>query len=114
MITSLNDLGAPGAIGFISGAQDSLTLSLSANAQIVSGFNMTHGDQIDLTGILAGVALAHDLGNLGSFITTSTSGSNTSLQITGLHGSDSVQLTGVGALSLQALVNGNAFVLPPH
>jgi hypothetical protein len=113
-LSRLNAIGSAGTIGFISGAQDSLTIAANTTSQSVSGFNMAHGDQIDLSIILTGVPLAHDLSNLSSYVSVSNSGANTTLQIAGAGGADTVQLTGVGSLSLQNLLNGNAFVLPAH
>jgi hypothetical protein len=101
-------------VGFISGSLDTLGIVTNSVSQSVSGFNMSHGDQLNLSQILSGDTLTHNLSNLGSFIAVTNSGSNTTLQISGSGASDTIQLTGVGALTLQNLITGNAFVLPPH
>jgi hypothetical protein len=75
---------------------------------------MQYGDQLDLRQILAGASLAHDLSNLSSFVSVSYSGSNTTLGVSGPGGSDTVLLSGIGAPSLQGMINNNMFVLPPH
>jgi hypothetical protein len=112
-----DDLGVitgSGTIGFISSAQDQLEMVASAGSQTVTGFNMAHGDQIDLSQLLSGVSLAPDLSNLASYISLSSNGPDTILSLGGYGGSDSVVLAGVSGQTLQSLVNGSAFILPPH
>ena len=111
--SSMNLIGSEG-LGFLAGAEDSLTIQANPGTQTVSGFNPANGDQIDLSKILAGVSVTPDLGNLGNYLAVSASGSNTSLVISTPNFHDTVLLTGVGALSLQNLVNDHAFYLPPH
>lgn len=111
--SSMNLSGSEG-LGFLAGAEDSLTIQANPGTQTVSGFNPANGDQIDLSKILAGVSVTPDLGNLGNYLAVSASGSNTSLVISTPNFHDTVLLTGVGALSLQNLVNDHAFYLPPH
>ena len=107
-------LGNAAGIGFITGSLGSQTVQASAGAQLLGGFSAAQGDQIDLRQILAGIPLAHNLSNLGAYVSDSASGSNTVLAISGPNGSDTVFLAGVGALSLQDLINSNALALPPH
>jgi hypothetical protein len=107
-------VGSSGNIGFITGGTDSFSIAATPGAQSVAGFNMQYGDQLDLRQILAGASLAHDLSNLSSFVSVSYSGSNTTLGVTGPGGSDTVLLSGIGAPSLQGMINNNMFVLPPH
>jgi plastocyanin len=111
--SSMNISGSEG-LGFIVGAEDSLTIQANQGTQTVSGFNPANGDQIDLSQILAGVSLTPDLGNIGNYLSVAHSGSNTALVIAAPNFHDTVLLTGVGALSLQNLVNDHAFYLPPH
>jgi hypothetical protein len=107
-------VGSSGNIGFITGGTDSFSIAATPGAQSVAGFNMQYGDQLDLRQILAGASLAHDLSNLSSFVSVSYSGSNTTLGVSGPGGSDTVLLSGIGAPSLQGMINNNMFVLPPH
>gem|GEM_PF-5167414 len=111
---SLSLVAGTSTIRFVAGSQDTVTAVANTGSQSVSGFNMANGDRIDLSQFLSTASLTHNLSNLSSFVSVSTSGSNTVLQIAGAAGSDTVQLNGVGALSLQTLINGNAFILPPH
>ncbi|HBK06574.1 MAG TPA: hypothetical protein DDZ81_12020 [Acetobacteraceae bacterium] len=103
-----------GGIGFISGSADSFAIAAMPGAQAIAGFDMTRGDQIDLTQILGGVPLTPNLSNLSDYVSASDSGSSTILTIAAPNGADILLLAGVGALSLRTLIDGNAFALPAH
>lgn len=103
-----------GGIGFVSGDTDSFAIAAMPGAQALAGFNMTRGDRIDLTQILAGVPLAPDLSNLGIYMAVAGNGANTILTIAAPNGADILMLAGVGAMSLRNLIDGNAFDLPAH
>jgi hypothetical protein len=70
--------------------------------------------------LLAGAPLAHDLSNLGSFLSAAASTQNaagdfdTALSISGPGGAASVVLEGSGSITVLSLVSSNALVLPPH
>src|SRR6202034_2548347 len=57
-------IGGSGTMRFISSAQETLSITANAGSQSVVGFNMAHGDQIDLSEFLSGVSLTPDLSNL--------------------------------------------------
>src|SRR6202035_821134 len=63
----------PGQAGTGSGGQDVL---IRAGTGYVQNFSLAHGDKLDLTQILAGAPLVHDLANLGNFVRVLGSGSN--------------------------------------
>jgi hypothetical protein len=112
MGTNFGIIGSSGTIGFISGASVTMSVAAAVGSQTVGSFSMANGDKIDLTHILAGTSVTTS--DLSSYVSTSASGTGTSLAITGPNGSDTVLLSGIGSLSLQTLINGNAFVLPSH
>ena len=98
-------------------------LLIRAGVDYVSQFNLAGGDKLDLTQILAGASLAHDLANLGNFVQVLGSAANdlgfgagtkTSLEITGPHGTAVVNLEGSGKLALTDLLSHHSLVLPPH
>jgi hypothetical protein len=111
--------GQPGHIPGAGGTE----LLIRAGTDFVRNFSLTQGDKLDLTRILAGAPLAHDLANLGEFVKVLGSGRNdpgfgpgtkTTLEVSGLHGSAVVNLEGAGKLDLHDLVKHNALMLPPH
>jgi hypothetical protein len=102
-----------GTIGFSTGSSN-LGIAAGTGAQTVTGFDTSAADLIDLSAILSGVALAHDLSNLGNYVTVATSGSTATLSIGGYGGSDTVTLSGLSTATEQALQNASAFVLPSH
>jgi autotransporter passenger strand-loop-strand repeat protein len=106
--------GGLGPIGFITGAAGAVTVTAAAGSQTVTGFSLADGDQIDLSSLLAGASLTPTLSNLPSYVSVLDAGGNTTLSVAGPGGSDTVVLSGAGSLNLQELINGNAFVLPPH
>jgi len=112
--SQLGFISSAGAVGFDTGSKDRFAITATSTAQTVSGFNMSNGDILDLTGILASSQLAHDLSNIGNYLSVTSSGANTTITITGAAGSDTVQLPGSGALTLSQLLSGGAFKLPSH
>jgi hypothetical protein len=96
---------------------------IQAGTDFVRNFNLTHGDKLDLTKILAGAPLAHDLANLGNFVQVLGHGRNdasfgpgikTTLEVTGPHGSAVVNLESAGKLQLSDLLKHHSLILPPH
>ena len=76
----LNSDGSAGNIFFLEGPNQGLTT--------VTGFSMNNTDALDLANTVAGLGVASNLSNLGTYVTTSTSGGNTTLLVdpTGGHG----------------------------
>jgi hypothetical protein len=114
--------GSAGGAGSGAGGHGT-DLLIRAGTDFVRNFSLTGGDKLDLTQILAGAPLAHDLANLSSFVKVLGYGQNdpgfgagtkTSLEITGLHGSAVVNLEGVGKLELGDLLKHHSLMLPPH
>jgi hypothetical protein len=96
-------------------------LLIRAGTDFVRNFSLTGGDKLDLTQILAGARLAHDLVNLSSFVKVLGYGHNdpgfgagtkTTLEVTGPHGSAKINLEGVGKLELGDLLKHHALLLP--
>ena len=120
------------AAGTTPSASGTTTIVLGGNSQAaliragtdnVRNFNLAQGDKLDLTKILAGAPLAHDLANLGNFVKVLGysqndsgfgHGTKTSLEVTGPHGSAVVNLEGVGKLELSDLLKHHSLLLPPH
>jgi hypothetical protein len=114
--------GSSGHAGHGASTQGS-DLLIRAGTDYVQNFSLKGGDKLDLTQILAGVPLAHDLANLGHFVKVLGHGRNdpgfgpgtkTSLEVTGPHGSAVVNLEGVGKLELGDLLKHQSLLLPPH
>ena len=111
---------ATGQPGGTSDAQGN-DLLIRAGTDFVKNFSLSHGDKLDLTQILAGAPLAHDLANLSSFVKVLGYGQNdagfgpgtkTSLEVTGPHGSAVVNLEGVGKLDVADLLKHHSLLLP--
>ena len=86
-------------------------------------FSFNHGEKLNLTQLLAGAPLAHDLTNIGNFIKVLGHGTNdpgfgqgtkTTLEISGPGGSAVVNLESSGKLGLKDLLSHNSLILPPH
>jgi len=86
-------------------------------------FSFNHGEKLDLTQVLAGAPLAHDLTNIGDFVKVLGHGKNdpgfgkgtkTTLEVTGPGGSAVVNLESSGKLGLKDLLSHNSLILPPH
>jgi hypothetical protein len=104
-------------------AGPALDVLVRAGTAYVRNFNLVQGDKLDLTQILAGAPLAHDLANIADFVKVTSYGQNdpgfgpgskTSLEVTGPHGSALVNLEGAGKLELKDLLQHNSLLLPPH
>jgi hypothetical protein len=111
---------AAGQPGHTAGAQGT-DLLIKAGTDFVKNFNLAQ-DKLDLTKILAGVP-AHELANPANFVKVLGSGPNdqgfghgtkTTLEISGPHGSATVNLEGVGKLDVQDLLKHHSLILPPH
>jgi Ca2+-binding RTX toxin-like protein len=100
---------------------DTFVVNAAGGTDTISNFSLTNGDTLDLTKILSTASLAHDLSNLGSFVTLASvvdtavsTGLDTKLTITGGGGSASVTLLNSGPMALTDLVSHGSLVLPPH
>ena len=112
---------ATGQPGHTPGAQGT-DLLIRAGTDFVQNFSLSQGDKLDLTQILAGAPLAHDLAK-SRFVKVLGYGKNdpgfgpgtkTSLEISGPHGSAMVNLEGAGKLDLKDLLKHHSLLLPPH
>jgi hypothetical protein len=99
------------------------TLVVQAGSTYSESFSLSGGSQLDLTQILAGASLSHDLTNISQYVKVLgygaddpgfASGTKTILQVTGPNGSATVNLEGSGRLSVQNLLQHNSLLLPPH
>jgi len=135
-ITKTNVEGGPKNIGatFLhdNGKQASTfaasTLAVSPSQDLVvqpgkQNVSFNHGEKLDLTQLLAGAPLAHDLTNIGDFVKVLGHGRNdagfgqgtkTTLEVTGPGGSAVVNLESSGKLGLKDLLSHNSLILPPH
>jgi hypothetical protein len=113
---------AAGQPGDVAG-EDGTDLLIRAGTHFVRNFSLTQGDKLDLTSILAGAPMAHDLANLGQFVKVLGYGQNdpgfgagtkTTLEVTGPQGSAVVNFEGVGKTDLQHLLKHQSLMLPPH
>jgi len=102
-------------------AQSSETFLIGANANaLIENFSLSGGDKLDLTALLGGASLTHNLSNLGSFLsvqshtTDPNGGTDTILAINGPGGSASLALGSTSPIAVSDLVNNNALILPPH
>jgi hypothetical protein len=100
-----------GGSAFISGPDETIAIDAAGGRQTISGFSLDQSDRLDLTQILAGVSLTHDLSNLGDFVSVSRVAADTILTITGMSESDTVTLHGLGSLSLVQLMAHNMLVM---
>jgi hypothetical protein len=121
LYTGSDTAGASGQPGTATGP--ALDVLVRAGTAYIGNFSLVQGDKLDLTQILAGAPLAHDLANIAEFVKVTGYGQNdagfgpgskTSLQITGPHGSALVNLEGAGKLELKDLLQHNSLLLPPH
>jgi hypothetical protein len=115
-------IAGAGQPGHVPGAHGT-ELLIRAGTDFVQNFSLSQGDKIDLTKILAGTPLAHDLANLGTFVKVVGHGPNdpgfgrgtqTTLEISGPHGSALIKLEGAGKLDLPDLLKHHSLILPPH
>jgi beta-glucanase (GH16 family) len=113
-----NLLDAGAGMNFLHGGRGNDTFVLNGAGQgldTIWGFSTTNSDKLDLTRTLANVASQVDLTNVGSYITASTSGGNTTLYVdpTGGHGTPYAfaLLEGVSA-TVQQLVGHGSLIVP--
>jgi hypothetical protein len=109
------------ATSSIAGSQDPVVQTGIDTAQ---NFDFKHGGTLDLTQVLAGAPLSHDLTNIGNFIKVLShskndpgfgGGTKTTLEITGVGGNSAVvNLESSGKLDLKDLLKNNSLILPPH
>ncbi len=112
-----NRLDAGPGMNFIHGGNGNDTFVLNAAGQgldTIFGFALANSDKLDLTRTLASVASSVDLTNVGTYITASTSGGNTTLSVdpTGGHGTPYAfaSLQGVTATVAQLVAYGDLTV----
>jgi hypothetical protein len=108
-----------------------VTTAVSTNSSLVvqpdiggsQNIAFNQGGKLDLTQVLAGAPLAHDLTNIGNFIKVLGHGKNdpgfgqgtkTTLEITGPGGSAVVNLESSGKVDLKDLLKHDSLILPPH
>jgi hypothetical protein len=100
-----------------------MSVLIRAGTDFVGNFSLVQGDRLDLTHILAGAPLAHDLTNIANFVKVTGYGHNdpgfgpgtkTSLEVSGPRGSAIVNLEGSGKLELSDLLKHHSLILPPH
>ena len=109
-----------GATGTIVGSGH--TLVVQGGGSYLQHFNLAAGDKLDLTHVLAGAALAHDLTNIGQFVKIvghgaadpTSGGTRTTLEVAGPAGKARINLVGSGKLDLKDLLQHNSMLLPPH
>jgi len=99
------------------------TLVVQAGSSYAQQFRLGGGDKLDLTHVLAGAPLAHDLTNLSQFVKIVGHGANdlghglgtkTTLEVTGPGGSARIDLQSSGKLELKDLLQHDSLLLPPH
>ena len=113
-----NLLDAGPGMNFIHGGNGNDTFVLNAaraqGLDTIFGFALANSDKLDLTRTLASVASSVDLTNVGTYITASTSGGNTTLYVdpTGGHGTPYAfaSLQGVTATVAQLVAHGDLTV----
>jgi hypothetical protein len=103
--------GATGMTG-ISGN----TLVVQAGGSYTQPFKI--GDKLDLTHVLAGAPIAHDLTNLNQFVKVvgpehqGAGTGRTTLEVAGPGGKATINLVGAGKLDLKDLVKSESLILP--
>lgn len=92
-------------------SNETMIVNAAGGTIAVHGFTTTNGDVLDLSQILAGLPVAADLSNLGSYVTASSTTdshnaawTDTVLNITGTGGSATVTLINTGTLGLSDLI----------
>lgn len=110
----------PGATGAFGSSAN--TLVVQAGRSHAQQFSLG-GDKLDLTQVLAGAPLAHDLTNISQFVKIVGHGANdpgygigtkTTLEVTGPSGSARIDLQSSGKLELKDLLHHDSLLLPPH
>jgi hypothetical protein len=119
----LGDLKDNGSWRFLYGTGVSKTepLVIQAGRSYAENFNPSKGGVLDLTQVLAGAPLAHDLTNIDQFIkvagyseNASGSGGTTTLEVTGPNGSAVINVEGSGKVDVKDLLDNHSLLLPPH
>ena len=99
------------------------TIVVQAGLSYKEQFNVARGDKLDLSHVLAGAPISHDLTSLSQFVKVVGHGPNdpgyghgtkTTLEVTGLGGSARIDLQGSGRLDLKDLLHHDSLLLPPH
>jgi hypothetical protein len=115
---TVNAGGGTDTILAFGGSNDKFVLSAAGGSEIISGFTTANGDRLDLSKALAGVKLAPDLSDLGTYVSaTSKAGwetTSTVLKVTAGGTTEIVTLANGGALSLSSLLSHNSLILPAH
>ena len=101
-----------GGLAFISGSQDTIAIDAVGGSQTINGFQLTKGNKLDLTQILAGVPSLNESTTLGKYLSVTDVGSNAIVSITEQSIHDAITLTGVGAIGLSDLVSHSVLILP--
>jgi hypothetical protein len=106
---------------FVTAQSDQTFLIGSAATETINDFSLGDGDKLDLSVLLAGAPLTHDLSNLGSFLNVTGQsgdeyggGTSTTLAVNGPAGAASLVLVSTGSISVVDLLSSNALVLPSH
>ena len=112
-----NLLDAGPGMNFIHGGNGNDTFVLNGAGEgldTIFGFQLSNNDKLDLTRTLASVASSVDLTNVGTYLTASTSGGNTTLYVdpTGGHGTPYTfaSLQGVSTTIAQLVANNDLIV----
>jgi hypothetical protein len=114
-------IGGIGGSDFaVANPNETFIVGAGANARIY-GFSLADGDRLNLNILLTGAPLAHDLSNLGSFLSVTGQtaapfggGESTTLAVNGPGGATSLVLSSSGSITVLDLLNNNALVLPAH
>jgi hypothetical protein len=110
--------GGTDVINAFGGIDNTFVVSATGGLERISGFSPTNGDTLNLTKALAGIDLAYDLPNLGTYISvgakTIGSGIDTILKIYGSDATATVTLVNSGAITLTQLISHDSLILPPH
>jgi len=93
-----------------SAGNDTFVLNAAGGTQTIGGFSLTNGDKIDASKILAGVTIAADLSNIGTYVTLATvtdahnsAWTDSVLTIKGAGGTDTLTLVNTGSITLADL-----------
>ena len=84
-----------------------------ANA-VITGLSSAAGNQLDLTGLLMGANLTHDLSDLPGYMNIDSRPDGAVLSIHGPGGTASVALMNSGGMTLADLLSADVLALPPH
>ncbi len=96
---------------FLAGGGNTMIVDQSGVGPVVSGFSASAGDKLDLRGLLAGANISTDLVNLGSYVSTSTSGSDTIISILSPLSHSNITLSGLPQVALSTLITDHALIV---